>query len=266
MGMRIFRPYLLAALTLAAAVTAAPAQTVDAYSGPTGAISPPPASPPPWSGQSGGSGDPSMSADAIRAAAADFHNCLERLWPLAARKGISRQVYSAYYRRADARSAHHGSARQPARVHQIGLGLSRHPGHRRPHRAGSALLEKYRATFDAAERDYGVDRYTIAAIWGVETNYGTPIGDRPVIRSTATLACIGRRQKYFRDEFFAALADPPARRHPARPAGRLLGRRLRADAIHAHRVQALRGRFRPRRPPRRRRTRCRTSSPRPPTT
>ena len=68
-----------------------------------------------------------------------------------------------------------------------------------------ALLEKYRTTFDAAERAYGVDRYIIAAIWGVETNYGTLGGDRPVIRSTATLACIGRRQNYFREEFLSAL-------------------------------------------------------------
>ncbi len=70
---------------------------------------------------------------------------------------------------------------------------------------GRALLEKYRATFDAVERAYGVDRYVIAAIWGVETNYGTIGGDRPVIRSTATLACIGRRQNYFREEFLSAL-------------------------------------------------------------
>src|SRR5262249_40223896 len=70
---------------------------------------------------------------------------------------------------------------------------------------GRALLDKYRATFDTAERIYGVDRYVIAAIWGVETNYGTKAGDRPVVRSTATLACIGRRQRYFRDEFLSAL-------------------------------------------------------------
>ena len=66
-------------------------------------------------------------------------------------------------------------------------------------------LHKYRTTFDAVERAYGVDRYVITAIWGVETNYGTLGGDRPVIRSTATLACIGRRQNYFREEFLAAL-------------------------------------------------------------
>jgi membrane-bound lytic murein transglycosylase B len=205
MRIRIFRPYLLAAVTLAAAITAAPAQTVDAYSGPTGAISPPPASPPSWSGQSGASGDPSMSAETIRAAAADFHNCLERLWPLAARKGISRQVYSAYtagltpdLRIMDLLDS------QPEFTKSVWDYLDILVTDDRIAQ-GKALLEKYRTTFDAAERDYGVDRYTIAAIWGVETNYGTAIGDRPVIRSTATLACIGRRQQYFRDEFFAAL-------------------------------------------------------------
>ena len=37
-----------------------------------------------------------MTAEAIRAAAANFHGCLDRLWPLAARRGISRNVYAAY--------------------------------------------------------------------------------------------------------------------------------------------------------------------------
>src|ERR1700740_3380803 len=44
---------------------------------------------PQWSGQSGASGDPRRSADAIRAAAADFPNCIAALWPLAERHGIS---------------------------------------------------------------------------------------------------------------------------------------------------------------------------------
>ena len=70
---------------------------------------------------------------------------------------------------------------------------------------GRAILAQHRATFDAVEKAYGVDRHFIAAIWGVESNYGTQIGDRSVIRSTATLACIGRRQNYFREEFLSAL-------------------------------------------------------------
>ena len=55
------------------------------------------------------------------------------------------------------------------------------------------------------EKAYGVDRNIVVAIWGVESNYGTLGGDRPVIRSTATLACVGRRQQYFREEFLSAL-------------------------------------------------------------
>src|SRR5205807_572169 len=70
---------------------------------------------------------------------------------------------------------------------------------------GKAILAKHRATFDAVEKAYGVDRHVIAAIWGVESNYGTQIGERSVIRSTATLACVGRRQDYFREEFLSTL-------------------------------------------------------------
>ena len=70
---------------------------------------------------------------------------------------------------------------------------------------GRELLAQYAPTFDAVERAYGVDRHIVAAIWGIESNYGTLGGDRPVIRSTATLACVGRRRDYFRDEFLSAL-------------------------------------------------------------
>jgi membrane-bound lytic murein transglycosylase B len=70
---------------------------------------------------------------------------------------------------------------------------------------GREILAKYKTQFDAVEQSYGVDRYAIAAIWGIESNYSTQMGDRSVLQSTATLACIGRRQKYFRDEFLSAL-------------------------------------------------------------
>ena len=49
-----------------------------------------------WSAQSGVSGHPLMTADAIRAAAADFNNCLERLWSQAAARGISRGSFERF--------------------------------------------------------------------------------------------------------------------------------------------------------------------------
>src|SRR5580698_6903404 len=62
------------------------------------AASPVPGSPDetPWSGQSGASGNPLMTADAIRAAAADFGNCLSALWPQAERRGVTRANFEHY--------------------------------------------------------------------------------------------------------------------------------------------------------------------------
>jgi membrane-bound lytic murein transglycosylase B len=70
---------------------------------------------------------------------------------------------------------------------------------------GREILAAYKPIFDAVEKSSGVDRYVITAIWGVESNYSTQIGDRNVVRSTATLACVGRRQPYFKEEFLTAL-------------------------------------------------------------
>ena len=146
-----------------------------------------------------------MTAAAIRAAAANFRDCIERLWPLAARRGISHNVYAAYtavltpdLRIMDLLDG------QPEFTKSFWDYLDLLVNDVRIEQ-GRTLLQRYRATFDAVERAYGVDRYVIAAIWGVETNYGTLGGDRPVVRSTATLACIGRRQSYFREEFLSAL-------------------------------------------------------------
>jgi membrane-bound lytic murein transglycosylase B len=158
-----------------------------------------------WSGEDGASGDPLMTAAAIRQAAANFHSCIESLWPAARGKGVSRDSFERLtahltpnLRIMDLLDS------QPEFTKAVWDYLDVLVNDDRV-AAGRALLERYRGTFDAAEKIYGVDRYTIAAIWGVETNYGEIGGDRPVLRSTATLACIGRRQRYFRDEFIAAL-------------------------------------------------------------
>ena len=51
-----------------------------------------------WSGESGASGHPLMQADAIRQSAANFQNCLQSLYPAAAKRGISRATFDAYTR------------------------------------------------------------------------------------------------------------------------------------------------------------------------
>ena len=208
--MRLIQRYLLAGALMAVASGAAIAQPRNnRYPDATGTIPRvavvPSAVAPEWSGQSGATGDPRMSADAIRLAAANFHDCLERLWPAAARRGVSRETFSAYTTRLspDLRIMDLLDG-QPEFTKSFWDYLDLLVNEERI-RQGRALLERYRAIFDAVEKTYGVDRYVIAAIWGVETDYGTRGGERSVVRSTATLACIGRRQNYFREEFLSAL-------------------------------------------------------------
>ncbi|MFD4837914.1 lytic murein transglycosylase [Achromobacter sp. NPDC058515] len=70
---------------------------------------------------------------------------------------------------------------------------------------GQAGMAQWRAELDRAAKRYGVDPATIAAVWGVESNFGRTLGGRPLLTSLSTLSCFGRRQAYFRGEFFATL-------------------------------------------------------------
>lgn len=148
---------------------------------------------------------PAMAPAAIEWARRNFPACIESLWPQAARHKVSRRTFDAMTR----------GLQPDMKIMEL---LDKQPEFTRPVWAylddlvsdsriatGRAAIAQNRAVFDAVEKAYGVDRYTLTAIWGIESNYGPQGGERPVIQSTATLACIGRRQKYFRDEFVTAL-------------------------------------------------------------
>jgi membrane-bound lytic murein transglycosylase B len=158
-----------------------------------------------WSGQSGASGNPLMTADAIRSATAEFGSCIEAMWPDAARRGVTREDFERFTAGLtpdlsimDKLDAQPEFTKAPWDYLDLLVSDERIA-------RGRELLAQYAPTFAAVERAYGVDRTIIAAIWGVESNYGTLGGDRPVVRSTATLACVGRRRDYFREEFLSAL-------------------------------------------------------------
>jgi membrane-bound lytic murein transglycosylase B len=158
-----------------------------------------------WSGQPGASRHPLMTADAIRAAADDFGNCLAGLSPAAERRGVSRDAFARFTAGLtpdlsimdllDAQPEFNKSPWDYLDALVSDERIAR----------GRELLAQYAAVFAGVERAYGVDHYILAAIWGVESNYGTKGGDRAVLRSTATLACVGRRRDFFREEFLAAL-------------------------------------------------------------
>ena len=71
---------------------------------------------------------------------------------------------------------------------------------------GRAMMAKHDATLRAAEQRFGVDRHVIAAVWGVETDYGREAGGNYIPQAYATLICLGnRRQDFWRSELIAAL-------------------------------------------------------------
>ncbi len=70
---------------------------------------------------------------------------------------------------------------------------------------GRAMLAEWDDVLGKVEAQYGVDRHTVVAVWGVESNFGRNFGSRPLVTSLATLSCEGRRQDYFRGEFFTTL-------------------------------------------------------------
>lgn len=70
---------------------------------------------------------------------------------------------------------------------------------------GRRLLAEHAGLLARVEATYGVDPHTVVAVWGVESNYGRTFGKKPLLASLATLSCAGRRQAFFRGEFFATL-------------------------------------------------------------
>jgi lytic murein transglycosylase len=70
---------------------------------------------------------------------------------------------------------------------------------------GLAMLKKHDRTLRAVEKAYGVDRRIIAALWGIESNYGQIQGDFFIPHALANVICSGRKPKFFRQELIHAL-------------------------------------------------------------
>ena len=70
---------------------------------------------------------------------------------------------------------------------------------------GKAAMARESRALARAEEKYGVSRAMLAAIWGVESNFGQEMGKRPLVQSLTTLACFGERANYFRSELMATL-------------------------------------------------------------
>ena len=68
---------------------------------------------------------------------------------------------------------------------------------------GRENLSAFGSVFDAVEARYNVDREVLTAIWGLESQYGTIMGDAPVPSALATFAFEGRRKAMFTSQLEA---------------------------------------------------------------
>lgn len=72
-------------------------------------------------------------------------------------------------------------------------------------RRGKTLLTKHRRLLDRIEQETGVSPQYLIAFWGLETNYGSYLGNTSVPSALATLACDQRRKTFFTGELLNAL-------------------------------------------------------------
>jgi membrane-bound lytic murein transglycosylase B len=70
---------------------------------------------------------------------------------------------------------------------------------------GRAQLRQQAGVLNAIEGRYGVEPHVVAAVWGLESFFGTRRGDVPVISALSTLAYEGRRGEFFEGQLIAAL-------------------------------------------------------------
>lgn len=70
---------------------------------------------------------------------------------------------------------------------------------------GKKEYKKNKAILDQIAEQYGVNPCFIVSFWGMETSYGTYMGDFPVIKALATLGYDSTRKDFFRKELFIAL-------------------------------------------------------------
>lgn len=72
-------------------------------------------------------------------------------------------------------------------------------------RNGQAAFARNRNLLAEIEERYGVDAPVVAAVWGLESAYGTFRGDVPLVEALATLSFDARRSRFFEKQLIAAL-------------------------------------------------------------
>ena len=127
------------------------------------------------------------------------------LWPDAQAKGVTRATFDLAMRGVtpDQRVIA-ATQRQPEYGKPVGdyINSAASPGRAA---RGQVKAKEWAKTFDAVEKKFGVERWILTALWGMETDYGAEKDRWDVFRSLATLAYVKYRHPYFRNELIVAM-------------------------------------------------------------
>lgn len=136
---------------------------------------------------------------------AAYRNFVKNFWASARKAGVSRETYDRAFAGLSPdpevieKNAHQPEFKLPPSQYVVAAVTDTRIV------TGRAMAEKYKAELDRIEARWGVDRYVLLAIWGMETNFGTFMGKKNVIRSLSTLGYRGRRARFGRSQLIAAL-------------------------------------------------------------
>lgn len=134
-----------------------------------------------------------------------FRAFIEGMWPQARSAGVTRQTFdNAFAGVTFNASVRRSSAAQAEFVKPVWSYLQSTVTAQRINK-GREMAARYADTLAAIERRYGVSRYAVLSVWGIETNFGGFTGKLPVIRQLASLAHAGVRPEFYRNELVSAL-------------------------------------------------------------
>ena len=187
------------------------------------------------------------AAQGVPTVPVDFSACLAELRTEAQRQGITNDTFDVAMARVEPDpTVIEAMSNQPEFSTPVWQYLAGLVDERRI-ADGRAQLKQWTTTLARAEKEFGVDRHVIVAVWGVESNYGKHDG-APAPGALAGHGLVLRQpQGVLPRRAHRGAEDPRQRRHRGRLPQGLVGGGLRPDAVHALHLPAHGGRFRRRR-------------------
>jgi membrane-bound lytic murein transglycosylase B len=145
------------------------------------------------------------AAAPLHAQGADFQSCLQNIRAEATRQGVPVPVIDTAFRGLTPdQKVIDLDSKQP----EFSLTYGKYVGNSvTPDRVskGQQKLAQNSSLLGQLQSEYGIPPQYIVSFWGMETNYGTYMGDFSALRSVATLACMTKRTAFFSNEAVQAL-------------------------------------------------------------